>query len=175
MILLVLGLLLLVAGAEGLVKGASRLAPAAGISPLIIGLTVVAYGTSMPEMVVIAVIALIIFGHRKLPELGKSLGKSIAEFNRASNELKNTLERLVQTLGHGVIVVATAPRGLSVTVHDVVVPTEALEGGAARVPKRDPLPPPQDVGALIERRLDGIPGGFRGNAARRGGKLARQR
>ena len=46
----------------------------------------------MPEMVVIAVIALIIFGPRKLPELGKSLGKSIAEFKRASNELKNTLE-----------------------------------------------------------------------------------
>ena len=46
----------------------------------------------MPEMIVIAVIALIIFGPRKLPELGKSLGKSIAEFKRASNELKSTLE-----------------------------------------------------------------------------------
>jgi sec-independent protein translocase protein TatA len=51
----------------------------------------------MPEMVVIAVIALIIFGPRKLPELGKSLGKSIAEFKRASNELKNTLEDEVRT------------------------------------------------------------------------------
>jgi sec-independent protein translocase protein TatA len=39
----------------------------------------------MPEMLVIAVIALIIFGPRKLPELGKSLGKSIAEFKRASS------------------------------------------------------------------------------------------
>ena len=37
----------------------------------------------MPEMIVIAVIALIIFGPRKLPELGKSLGKSLAEFKRA--------------------------------------------------------------------------------------------
>ena len=44
----------------------------------------------MPEMLIIGVIALIIFGPRKLPELGKSLGKSIAEFKRASNELKNT-------------------------------------------------------------------------------------
>jgi Tat protein translocase TatB subunit len=51
----------------------------------------------MPEMVVIAVIALIIFGPRKLPELGKSLGKSIAEFKRASNELKNTLEEEIKT------------------------------------------------------------------------------
>jgi sec-independent protein translocase protein TatA len=51
----------------------------------------------MPEMVVIAVIALIIFGPRKLPELGKSLGQSIAEFKRASNELKNTLEDEIRT------------------------------------------------------------------------------
>lgn len=46
----------------------------------------------MPELVIIFVIALIIFGPRKLPELGKSLGRSINEFKRASNELKNTLE-----------------------------------------------------------------------------------
>lgn len=46
----------------------------------------------MPELVVIFVIALIVFGPRKLPELGKSLGKSLAEFKRASNELRNSLE-----------------------------------------------------------------------------------
>jgi sec-independent protein translocase protein TatA len=46
----------------------------------------------MPELIVIFVIALIIFGPRKLPELGKSLGRSINEFKRASTELRNTLE-----------------------------------------------------------------------------------
>jgi TatA/E family protein of Tat protein translocase len=51
----------------------------------------------MPEMIVIGIIALLIFGPRKLPELGKSLGKSIAEFKRASNELKNTLEDEIRT------------------------------------------------------------------------------
>ena len=51
----------------------------------------------MPEMIVIFVIALIIFGPRKLPELGKSLGKSIAEFKRASNDLKNTLEEEIRS------------------------------------------------------------------------------
>ena len=51
----------------------------------------------MPEMIVIGIIALLIFGPRKLPELGKSLGKSIAEFKRASNELRNTLEEEIKT------------------------------------------------------------------------------
>jgi sec-independent protein translocase protein TatA len=50
----------------------------------------------MPELVVIFVIALIIFGPRKLPELGRSLGKSLAEFKRASNELKSTLEEEIR-------------------------------------------------------------------------------
>ncbi|MEB3230088.1 MAG: calcium/sodium antiporter [Leptolyngbyaceae bacterium] len=50
--LLILGLVLLVAGAEILVRGASKLAMLLGISPLIIGLTIVAYGTSTPEMAV---------------------------------------------------------------------------------------------------------------------------
>src|SRR5204862_445659 len=46
----------------------------------------------MPELIIIFVIALIIFGPRKLPELGRSLGKSIGEFKKASNELQRTLE-----------------------------------------------------------------------------------
>lgn len=46
----------------------------------------------MPELIVIFVIALIIFGPRKLPELGRSLGRSINEFKKASNELRSTLE-----------------------------------------------------------------------------------
>ena len=50
----------------------------------------------MPEMLVILVIALIIFGPRKLPELGRSLGKSLAEFKKASNELRNTLEEEIR-------------------------------------------------------------------------------
>jgi TatA/E family protein of Tat protein translocase len=46
----------------------------------------------MPELIVILVIALIIFGPRKLPELGRSLGRSLSEFRRASNELRQTLD-----------------------------------------------------------------------------------
>jgi len=45
-----------------------------------------------PELMIILVVALIVFGPRKLPELGRSLGRSLNEFKRASNELKQTLD-----------------------------------------------------------------------------------
>ena len=50
----------------------------------------------MQEIIIIFVLALIIFGPRKLPELGKSLGKGLAEFKKASNELKQTWEEEVR-------------------------------------------------------------------------------
>ena len=49
-----------------------------------------------PELVIILVVALIVFGPRKLPELGRSLGKSLSEFKRASNELRSTLEEEIR-------------------------------------------------------------------------------
>src|ERR1700733_1266461 len=50
------------------------------------------------EMMVIFFIALILFGPKKLPELGRTIGKAITEFRRASNDLKATFEREMQTL-----------------------------------------------------------------------------
>lgn len=50
----------------------------------------------MPELIIILVIALIIFGPRKLPELGKSLGRGINEFKKASTDLQNTLEQEIK-------------------------------------------------------------------------------
>jgi TatA/E family protein of Tat protein translocase len=46
----------------------------------------------MPEMIFIFLLALILFGPKKLPELGRQLGKALAEFKKASNEFKNQLE-----------------------------------------------------------------------------------
>ncbi len=47
----------------------------------------------MGEIIVIFILALLIFGPKKLPELGKTFGKGMAEFKRASNELKSTFQR----------------------------------------------------------------------------------
>jgi Tat protein translocase TatB subunit len=49
-----------------------------------------------PELLLILVIALIVFGPRKLPEIGKSIGKMMVEFRRASNDFKRTIEDEVE-------------------------------------------------------------------------------
>ncbi len=45
-----------------------------------------------PELILIFVVALLIFGPRKLPELGKTIGRGLAEFRKASTDLRQTLE-----------------------------------------------------------------------------------
>ena len=72
--LLLAGLVVLVAGAEVLVRGATRLALAIGVPPLIIGLTVVAYGTSAPELSVSALAAL---DGRSDIALGNAVGSNL--------------------------------------------------------------------------------------------------
>ncbi len=46
----------------------------------------------MPELILIFVVALLVFGPKKLPELGRSLGRGLAEFKKASDDLKKTIE-----------------------------------------------------------------------------------
>ena len=52
----------------------------------------------VPEMAVIFILALVLFGPKKLPELGRTIGKAMTEFRRASNDLKATFDREMHTL-----------------------------------------------------------------------------
>jgi TatA/E family protein of Tat protein translocase len=49
----------------------------------------------IPELLVIFVVALLVFGPKRLPEIGRTLGKALGEFKKATDELKNTIEREV--------------------------------------------------------------------------------
>ena len=60
------------------------------------------WNLGFPEIVLIFIVALVIFGPRKLPELGRSLGRGLSEFKRASNELKRTWEEEVEAVKHEV-------------------------------------------------------------------------
>lgn len=50
------------------------------------------FGIGMTEMILIAAVALLVIGPKKLPDMARSLGKGFAEFKRATNELKNTID-----------------------------------------------------------------------------------
>ena len=90
----------------------------------------------MPELIIIFVIALIIFGPRKLPELGRSLGKSLAEFKRASNELKSTLEEEIR-LDEQRATLESAKAGAQSPSPPVAVPSSP--GAATRADEPPPI------------------------------------
>ena len=52
----------------------------------------------MPELVLIFIVALIVFGPKKLPDIGKSLGKGLAEFKKASDDFKQSIQKEVDGL-----------------------------------------------------------------------------
>lgn len=87
----------------------------------------------MPELIVIFVIALLVFGPRKLPDLGRSLGRTLAEFRKASNELRSTLEEEIR---------------LEDRKPPVSAPVTPATGAAVTPPAADPAAPPapQSVG-----------------------------
>ncbi|GLV49114.1 Sec-independent protein translocase protein TatA [Thermus sp. LT1-2-5] len=65
----------------------------------------------MPEILVILVVALLIFGPKKLPELGRSLGQSIREFKRGAQEIREELEKAVDVKEEPKKVAEPAPAG----------------------------------------------------------------
>jgi TatA/E family protein of Tat protein translocase len=50
----------------------------------------------VPELILIFVVILIVFGPRRIPEIGQTLGKALGEFRKATDDLKNTIEREVR-------------------------------------------------------------------------------
>jgi TatA/E family protein of Tat protein translocase len=86
----------------------------------------------LPELLLIFVIALLLFGPRKLPDIGKSLGKAMGEFRRASNDLQRSLEEEVA---------ADELRAAKKEIEDVTRPAPLAEPAAAPAGGTQPAEP----------------------------------
>lgn len=98
----------------------------------------------MPEMIFIFLMALIIFGPKKLPEIGRQIGKALNEFKRASNEFKAQIETEISQLD-----VTEAHRqilGPAEAAHGTVA-NGALNVDAAPVPE---VTPPADLNSVAK-------------------------
>jgi TatA/E family protein of Tat protein translocase len=100
-----------------------------------------------PELFLIFVVALIIFGPRKLPEIGKSLGRMMGEFRKASNEFRSTIENEVEAEKIRDAMRIEPPRPASAVSPPVAPSTpagdEATGGtGSPQAPPVEPTVPP---------------------------------
>ena len=95
----------------------------------------------VPELIFIFIIALVVFGPKKLPELGKSLGKGLREFNKVKNELKATWDEQIRDA-------ETSLSSVKETVHEPVRKTIASISETSPEAQSDPAAPhPETQGA----------------------------
>lgn len=90
-----------------------------------------------PEIFLILVVALIVFGPRRLPEIGKSVGKMLAEFRKASNDFKRTIEDEVEAEK-----LRELDAGRTASPPPPVTETPRVEEPAPPAVSREEAPPP---------------------------------
>ena len=92
----------------------------------------------MPELILIFVVALLVFGPKRLPDIGKSLGKGLAEFKRASEDLKKTIEDEIE---QGKKEAASVKEQVSEVKNTIAVLAATGSSAEASVPRADPATP----------------------------------
>jgi len=106
------------------------------------------FGIGLPEMAVIAAIGLLVFGPKRLPELGKTLGKTLKGFQSASSQFEQEFRKAVDTVSNDTVsataVSATAVSASAASPSEVSaagVPLEARspEAGSGAVAPSEPL------------------------------------
>jgi sec-independent protein translocase protein TatA len=104
------------------------------------------FGIGLPEMAVIAAIGLLVFGPKRLPELGKTLGRTLKGFQSASSEFEKEFRSAMATVD-GPEAPASLAAGTAETEHPVEVTgagelLTTAEQAAPLIPSDQPAPPP---------------------------------
>ena len=100
----------------------------------------------MPELILIFIVALLVFGPKKLPDIGKSLGKGLAEFKRASDELKKTIETEIEQgkteMSSVKETVSSVQNTLISPPSEAIVPQQPADPASVAVAEAAPVVPP---------------------------------
>lgn len=110
------------------------------------------FGIGMPELIVILVIALIVIGPQKLPEIARSLGKGLAEFKRASDDFQRNLAEEVRNLEEKDRADKTVEGAGPDPKRDLADEVRAFEEKAAGRISDEGEPPPQKGGGEETKR-----------------------
>lgn len=102
-----------------------------------------AMNLGIPEMIFIFVLALIIFGPKKMPEIGRQIGRALAEFKRASNEFKAQIETEIQQMEVETNVPSYVSEPSAPPEHTIAASTSepAEETPVAELPAPELIPP----------------------------------
>jgi sec-independent protein translocase protein TatB len=93
----------------------------------------------MPEMMFIFIVALIIFGPKKLPEIGRQIGKAMNDFKRASNDFKSQIEAEISQLDLHTTILPPADPPLGVIASRAMNHEPVLAAEVASLPEASPV------------------------------------
>ncbi len=131
------------------------------------------FGIGGPELVFIFILALLIFGPKRLPQIGRTIGKGMAEFRKASTELQRAVNteleeppawRTQPAAAAAAMAVAT-PSAPAAAAAAPAVAAEAVGGGVATIDEAAPAPPEQAAVTPVAEPATPSAGGAENEAA----------